>query len=100
MSGADRSPSKGIDPNTPEGARRKAVMWTMFVGVGLVLVALTWGGWAVAQSGGYEDNLRGFEAGDPFPWIPVVAGGAFSLFAFLRAIGRWSHYSRIRRAHR
>lgn len=98
MSGSTND--RGIDPNTPAGARRKAVMWLLFIGVGLVVVGLTWGGWAAAQAGGYEDNLRGFEAGDPFPWVPVVLGGGFGVFAFFRAIGAWSRYSRIRRQHR
>ncbi|MBO0610645.1 hypothetical protein [Myceligenerans salitolerans] len=93
-------PAKRVDPDSPDGARRVAVMWTLFIGVGLVLVGLTWGGWAVAQAGGYEDNFRGFDAGDPFPWVPVILGGAFSAFAFFRAIGKWSRYGRIRRQHR
>ncbi|NEE01980.1 hypothetical protein [Phytoactinopolyspora halotolerans] len=89
-----------VDPDTPDGARRIAIAWTGFVGAGLVALGLSWGGWAVAQAGGYEDNFRGFEAGDRFPWIFVILSAAFSVFALFRAIGKWSRYAKIRRQSR
>jgi formate hydrogenlyase subunit 3/multisubunit Na+/H+ antiporter MnhD subunit len=86
-----------VDPNTPDGARRIAIAWTGFVGVGLFALALVWGGWTVAQARGYTDNFRGFEEGDPFPWIFVLLSAAFSVFALFRAIGKWARYTKVRR---
>jgi hypothetical protein len=89
--------SRPVDPNTPAGARRLAIMWTCLVALGAVFVAVAAGTWANAQVNGYTESVRGFNAGDPFPWVEAGVAAALSVFALVRAIGKWSHYRRLRR---
>lgn len=60
------------DGGDPAKARRLAWMWVLFAliawsGVGLIRFA-----WWIAQVNDYQENYRGFNAGDPFPWIVVI----------------------------
>lgn len=92
-------PSRRVDPDTPAGARRVAIVWFLAVLLGPFVVALCAGGWAVAQRNHYEDNLRGWEYGDPFPWVPVVAGVVWTVVALVVAVTKAVRAARIRREH-
>ena len=60
------------DGGDPEMARRLARMWVAFAVVGWALAGLAGLAWWVAQAGDYQNNWRGFNAGDGFPAIAVV----------------------------
>jgi hypothetical protein len=60
------------DRGDPALARRLAWMWVIFALVAWGTAGLTWFAWWVAQVGNYEDNWRGFNEDDGFPWIFVA----------------------------
>jgi hypothetical protein len=60
------------DKGDPAMARRLAWMWVLFAIVSWVVAGLAWLAWWVAQVGNYQDNWRGFNDGDGFPWFFVV----------------------------
>ena len=66
------------DRGDPDMARRLARMWVSFAVIAWVLGGVAWLAWWVAQVGNYDNNFRGFNAGDGFPWVfiglCVVAG--------------------------
>lgn len=76
MSSPDKD--RWSDGGDPAKARRLASMWVIFAVVAWAGAGLTWLAWWVAQVGDYQDNFRGFNAGDGFPWVfiglCVVAG--------------------------
>jgi uncharacterized membrane protein YdjX (TVP38/TMEM64 family) len=53
-------------------ARRIVIMWVIFAVVAWAGAALASFAWWVAQAGNYQDNWRGFNADDGFPWIFVI----------------------------
>lgn len=79
------------DKGDPALARRLVWMW-------VVIAVIVWGGaglaglaWWVAQEGNYENNWRGFNADDGFPWIFVAicgVAGVWRLFAARRQHAR------------
>lgn len=63
-------------------ARRLVWMWVFIALAAWGTAGFTWFIWWVAQVGNYQDNFRGFEADDEFPWIFVtlfVVGGVCCL---------------------
>lgn len=91
--------SRRVDPDSPAGARRVVLGWSIMTLVGPFVIALCAGGWAVAQANHYEDNLRGWEYGDPFPWVPVVLGAVWTVVALVVTISKAVRAARIRREH-
>jgi hypothetical protein len=89
--------SRRIDPNSPRGARRTALMWNAYVVFGLLMAGLLTLAWNLAQEHHYEDNLRGFEYGDPYPTVAVALCFAFSAFALVMSVVKWARYLRMRR---
>lgn len=85
------------DPSTPRGARRIALGWVYQSLVGVFMVGLLCGAWNLAQVHHYEDNLRGFEYGDPFPWVAVLLCGLWAVVALVVSAVRWARYLRIRK---
>ncbi|TWD82056.1 hypothetical protein FB561_3182 [Kribbella amoyensis] len=68
MTATDRWADRG----DPALARRLALMWGLFALVAWLGAGLTAAAWWVAQAGEYQENYRGFNAGDSFPWIAVA----------------------------
>jgi len=66
------SKDRWSDGGDPAKARRLAWMWVFFAGVMWAGAGLTWFASWVAQAGNYQNNYRGFNAGDGFPWIFVI----------------------------
>ncbi|WP_432936945.1 hypothetical protein ACQPXM_24050 [Kribbella sp. CA-253562] len=60
------------DGGDPALARRAAWMWVFIALAAWAMVGLIRLTWWVAQVNDYQDNYRGFEAGDPFPWVVVI----------------------------
>lgn len=69
-----RSPAKDrwSDLGDPAKARRLAWMWVFFAIAAWVTAGLAAFAWWIAQAGNYQDNWRGFNEGDGFPWIFVA----------------------------
>lgn len=72
------SKDRWSDGGDPRQARNRARTWVAFACIAWGLAGLVWFAWWIAQVGDYQDNFRGFNAGDGFPWIfiglCVVAG--------------------------
>ncbi|MGI5190663.1 hypothetical protein ACQEVI_21170 [Promicromonospora sp. CA-289599] len=60
------------DQGDPALARRLARMWVIFAILSWGIAGLTSVAWWVAQVGDYQNNFRGFNADDAFPWIFVI----------------------------
>lgn len=60
------------DGGDPVMARRMSRMWVSFAVIAWALGGLAWFAWWIAQVGDYQNNFRGFNAGDGFPWIFVI----------------------------
>lgn len=66
------SKDRWADGGDPAKARRLVWMWVINALVCWGTAGLTWLAWWVAQVGNYQDNWRGFNADDAFPWIFVM----------------------------
>lgn len=82
------------DGGDPAKARRLAWTWVFFAIVAWAVAGLVWLAWWVAQVGDYQDNWRGFNEGDGFPWIfvalCVIAGvSCLPIAALQRARARY-----------
>ncbi|SEE75941.1 hypothetical protein [Jiangella alba] len=88
---ADRETDRWSDQGDPAKARRLAWMWVSFAGIACGGAGLAWLAWWVAQVRHYEDNWRGFDEHDGFPWVFVAlcaVAGVWSLFVALRQWAR------------
>lgn len=74
------------DQGDPAKARRLVWMWVVFAAIALGGAGLTWLAWWVAQEGNYENNWRGFNADDGFPWIFVAICGIASVWCLFVAL--------------
>ena len=66
------SKDRWSDGSDPAKARRLVWMWVVIALVMWGTAGLAWLAWWVAQVGNYQDNYRGFNADDGFPWIFVI----------------------------
>ena len=68
------APSKDrwSDGGDPAKAARLVWMWVVFALAMWGTAGLVWLAWWVAQVGNYQNNYRGFNADDGFPWIFVL----------------------------
>lgn len=87
---ADRETDRWSDLGDPRKARRLVWMWVINALVAWGAAGLTWLAWWVAQVGNYQDNWRGFNEDDGFPWIFVALLAAAGVLCLFLARRQWA----------
>lgn len=93
-----RGPGEGVslpkdrwsDSGDPRQARNRAWTWVAFACIAWGLAGLVWFAWWIAQRESYQDNFRGFDAGDDFPWLFMILCVVVGIWCLPVARKQWA----------